>query len=685
MVPGLHMADPASPLSEGEVVSSEAEEGEDGEVEREREDGGLCKRRRVEEEEEESKKMDDASSRDAVSPVVKKTAISEKERRQLKKQKKLHDRFLSSEAKRKKWKKKKGKAARASLPPPVQRPELLKSEKDIFHELVRLASGEPLAQPTRAPLIKTVQFQRIVTQILSPDLAMTAPSTEPLAGLRVVVAWLSLVSADLFDRSDEYFKRLKLLQPQVRFCIEHPGSSRFVKMGLEAFMQTEEEEEEGGHLDADKSAPEAEGAEFTRADCLLSVEELEINDFPVPSCPGNHDGYIHLEPECLVGVVCSELARYPMFAVDCEMVGTARGLELARVSVVDETLQCVYDALVKSDEPILDYKTQFSGITEETLSGVTKRLADAQTELRGVLPSRCILIGHSLENDLHALRLCHAHLIDTSLLFTPSFGAMNKPSLKMLTKKMLDLDIQVSLVPMQVSLVPVSLHCNLPGVRKTLCSKISRYNIMVHCFCPPPPQEGSMVGHCSTQDAGACMRLVLHKLREGRGCRLPWTDPTHTMMAKLSGRGISTGMVDKGSLLSLFGRLATFRLRAQTDDQTVDKALEVVPNCRFMFLQLHAMEHFIKSRSDVGEGPERMGQEGAESEEELRAVIKGLEEDVLRLVEEAPSQTLIFVVCGSNDIRQVKRCDRRDPAGDARLKSAVMAARTGCVVAVIAN
>lgn len=49
------------------------------------------------------------------------------------------------------------------------------------------------------------------------------------------------------------------------------------------------------------------------------------------------------------------------FAVDCEMVQTDEGKELARVCVVDYwTREVVYDQLVKPARPILDYLTQYA-------------------------------------------------------------------------------------------------------------------------------------------------------------------------------------------------------------------------------------------------------------------------------------------------------------------------------------
>ncbi len=52
------------------------------------------------------------------------------------------------------------------------------------------------------------------------------------------------------------------------------------------------------------------------------------------------------------------------------MVGIGEmGLEnmVARVSIVNQLGQCLYDKYVKPKEPVVDYRTSISGITEEHL------------------------------------------------------------------------------------------------------------------------------------------------------------------------------------------------------------------------------------------------------------------------------------------------------------------------------
>jgi RNA exonuclease 1 len=58
-----------------------------------------------------------------------------------------------------------------------------------------------------------------------------------------------------------------------------------------------------------------------------------------------------------------------MLAIDCEMCTTNDGLELARISVVDEAGAIIYDTFVVPDNPIVNYNTEYSGITAELLQG----------------------------------------------------------------------------------------------------------------------------------------------------------------------------------------------------------------------------------------------------------------------------------------------------------------------------
>jgi RNA exonuclease 1 len=87
---------------------------------------------------------------------------------------------------------------------------------------------------------------------------------------------------------------------------------------------------------------------------------------------------------------------YGVYALDCEMCYTTGGGELTRIAVISTDYKTVYETLVMSDNPILDYNTRFSGITEEDLVDVKTTLKDVQAFLLNLLSSNTILIGHGL-------------------------------------------------------------------------------------------------------------------------------------------------------------------------------------------------------------------------------------------------------------------------------------------------
>lgn len=132
-----------------------------------------------------------------------------------------------------------------------------------------------------------------------------------------------------------------------------------------------------------------------------------------------------------------------VLAVDCEMCKDQSDVSvLTRISLVDWDGNVVMDKLVKPNTPIKDYLTQWSGITEEMLRDVTTTLSDIQRELLDVLTPQTILIGHSLNSDLNAMKLTHPFLIDTGILFPHIKGPPYKQSLKWLAQKFLKKDIQ---------------------------------------------------------------------------------------------------------------------------------------------------------------------------------------------------------------------------------------------------
>jgi len=108
-----------------------------------------------------------------------------------------------------------------------------------------------------------------------------------------------------------------------------------------------------------------------------------------------------------------------LFSIDCEMVQTSDDVySLARISMISyPDGKVIIDKYVKPSLPIKNYFTQFSGITPEILENVTTTLTDIQNELLQILGPSSVLLGHSLDSDLNALKLTHPFVVDTSMIY----------------------------------------------------------------------------------------------------------------------------------------------------------------------------------------------------------------------------------------------------------------------------
>ncbi|KAG6421683.1 hypothetical protein SASPL_118240 [Salvia splendens] len=132
-----------------------------------------------------------------------------------------------------------------------------------------------------------------------------------------------------------------------------------------------------------------------------------------------------------------------IIAIDCEMVLCEDGTEaLVKVCAVDRHLKVKLDKVVNPNKAIADYRTDITGISAKDLDGVTYTLNDVQKSMRKLLSHETILVGHSVNNDLQAMKLDCTRVIDTSYVFKYANRTNRKPSLSLLCKALLGYELR---------------------------------------------------------------------------------------------------------------------------------------------------------------------------------------------------------------------------------------------------
>lgn len=192
---------------------------------------------------------------------------------------------------------------------------------------------------------------------------------------------------------------------------------------------------------------------------LMSEETRRANDIPEPLLTGMvPPGFVSTKgkktrvfPQVEEGEYLPSMLRhatdlewmvkdpdYPnLVGIDCEMVDTVAGKELARVSLIDHLGRVLYDSVVLPENEITDYITQYSGITPKMIRECRTSFKEAQKQLLSFLDESSILVGHAIDNDLRCLRLLHDRIIDTSDIFPHPNGHPSKHSLVFLLSRVL--------------------------------------------------------------------------------------------------------------------------------------------------------------------------------------------------------------------------------------------------------
>jgi RNA exonuclease 1 len=345
----------------------------------------------------------------------------------------------------------------------------------------------------------------------------------------------------------------------------------------------------------------------------------------------------------------SVTAGRKILSLDCEMCLTEGDKsELARISLVGWDGEVVMDELVQPSRPVTNYLTQYSGITKEMLDPVTTTLSDIQQRLLTILTPQSILIGHSLNSDLAALKLTHPFIVDTAIIYPHPRGPPLKCSLKWLTQKYVNKEIQ---------------------------------------------KGGN--GHDSVEDARAVLELVKQKCEKGE--RWGTSDASNESIFRRLGRSTRVGktatpgegrtgaVVDWGSPERGFGSQATASIGCRDDNDVVngvaaavngDESNPSIPGggVDFTWARLRNLEHLrgwcnrapdpnnANASTTLAPPPEETtsttsigDSSAAPADNVLAETVTQTVTDITRIYESLPPCTMFIVYTGTGDPREVSR------------------------------
>jgi RNA exonuclease 1 len=238
-------------------------------------------------------------------------------------------------------------------------------------------------------------------------------------------------------------------------------------------------------------------------------------------------------------------------------------------------------------------------MTEERLRHTTTRLSTIQNSLIQIIDSDTILVGHSLECDLQALKLAHPHVIDTSVIYQHTRGPPYKPSLKWLAQKWLNRRIQ-----------------------------------------------DNREGHDSAEDARACVDLLRLKLQRGLNFGMFNID-VESLFARLKRRGIESAVIQNTAKNVFYGDRVRMSLQVESDEEVIERVLEALQTDHgFVWGRLTDLETATKWK---------VNESSHVPATELAPALTQFDEGIKRLWDALPPCTALMVLSGSGDPRDMVR------------------------------
>lgn len=344
-------------------------------------------------------------------------------------------------------------------------------------------------------------------------------------------------------------------------------------------------------------------------DLYLTIDDLVFNNYPIHEDVKGATQEMIDKTSDFKSTTNLNQEGSKTYALDCEMCSSENNRVLARVSLTDFDNNVIIDKLIKPTEPIVDYLTQWSGITEEKLIGVETTIEEIQDELLSVISSTDTLIGHSLESDLNILKIKHPNIIDTAVCYDHPRGPPSKASLKLLMSSHLDTAIQKS-----------------------------------------------FSGHDSVEDCISCMELV--KLKITKGYLFGKSYNMESLFKRIAQNNklikASNGdKIPKSSVVIGYSSVKNFghhetQIQCKSDDEVIDKFIETQNDNDLIILKLRELEWFKEySPNNVVENlqlPETIDEMHKKTNERLIKIYDNL------------SPNSILLVCSENgDTREMLR------------------------------